>query len=182
MASAAPPGGATVASAGVLADQSNAAQTKPPTQTVAPPAPVVSWVFPRENLPSHVVPKTPLPKNLTYDDGLLANGDAARGETIFKTKGACAGCHMITVTDKFNLAGPNLTHVGGRHTIAAGLYPNDPQHLARWIKNAVKMKPGALMQVIGAGEIDAKTKKPTMMGALTDAEIADVVAYLRALK
>ena len=38
--------------------------------------------------------------------------------------------------------GPNLTHVATRTTIAAGLYPNDPQHLARWIKNAEEMKPG----------------------------------------
>lgn len=184
MASASPTGGATVASAGLLADQSNVTQATPAPQTTAaaPPPPVAGWVFPKENLPSHVVPKTPLPKNLAYDDALLANGDAARGETIFKSKGACGGCHIMTVTDKFNLAGPNLTHIGSRHTIAAGLYPNEPQYVARWIKNAVKMKPGALMQVLGAGEIDAKTKKPTMMGALTDAEIADVVAYLRVLK
>ncbi len=180
MASAAPPGGATVASAGLLADQSNA-QATPPAAAPAP-APVAGWVFPRENLPAHVIPQTPLPKNLTFDDAVLANGDAARGEAVFKGKGACGSCHILMVTDKLTLAGPNLTHVGSRHTIASGLYPNDPQHLARWIKNAVKMKPGALMQVIGAGEIDPKTKQPTKFGALTDAEIADVVAYLRALK
>jgi cytochrome c oxidase subunit 2 len=181
LASAAPTGGVTVASAGLLADQ--ATQTAPaPQTTTPPPAPVVGWYFPKENLPSHVVPKTPLPKNLAFDDALLASGDAARGEALFKTKGACGGCHLTIVTDKFNLAGPNLTHIASRHTIASGMYPNDPPYVARWLKNSLKMKPGSLMQVLGEGEIDPKTKQPTMMGKLTDAEIADIVAYLGRLK
>ena len=82
----------------------------------------------------------------------------------------------------FTLSGPNLTHVATRHTIGAGLFPNDAQHLARWIKNARRMKPGVAMYTLGAGEIDPQTKKPTTFANLTDAQIADIVAYLRALK
>jgi cytochrome c oxidase subunit 2 len=183
MASAAPPGGATVVSAGLLADQGNAPQNTTPPQATPAPAPAVDgWYFPREKLPSHVVPKTPIPKGLEFDDALLANGDVARGQALFVSpKGLCAGCHM-TVPAMFTLQGPNLTHVASRHTIASGLFPNDDRHLARWIKNAARMKPGATMYVLGAGEIDPKTKKVGQFAKLTDAEIADIVAYLRALK
>ena len=49
------------------------------------------------------------------------------------------------------------------------------------MKNARKMKPGVLMNVIGIGEYDPNLKGPVTAG-LTDAQIADVVAYLRSLK
>ena len=88
----------------------------------------------------------------------------------------------MTTPAMFTLQGPNLTHVASRHTIASGLYPNEDRFVARWIKNAVKMKPGATMYVLGAGEIDPKTKQVGQFAKLTDAEIADIVAYLRALK
>jgi cytochrome c oxidase subunit 2 len=80
------------------------------------------------------------------------------------------------------IAGPNLTHVGSRNTIGAGLFPNDAKHLALWIKNARRMKPGIVMPTIGKGQIDPATGKPTTIGQLTDQQIADIVAYLRALK
>ena len=78
--------------------------------------------------------------------------------------------------------GPNLTHIGSRHTLAAGLYPNDARHLALWIKNARVMKPGVLMNTQGLNEFDPIMKVKVTAGGLTDAQIADIVAYLRALK
>jgi len=77
--------------------------------------------------------------------------------------------------------GPNLTHVASRTTIAAGLFPNDAQHLARWIKNAREMKPGVLMNTFGAGEFDPIFKM-TVKPGLSDQQIADIVAYLQTLK
>jgi cytochrome c oxidase subunit 2 len=179
---AAPAGGATISSAGLLADQSSAQAT--PAQSAPPPAPapVAGWIFPRENLPSYSVPKTPIPRGLAFDDALLANGDVARGQALFvSAKGQCAGCHMTTPV-MFALSGPNLAHIGSRHTIGAGLFPNDDQHLARWIKNARRMKPGVAMYTLGANEIDPQTKMVGQFAKLTDAEIADIVAYLRALR
>ena len=97
--------------------------------------------------------------------------------------GGCIGCHTVAGNPMaVSPIGPNLTHVASRHTIAGGLYPNDGAHLARWIKNAKKMKPGALMNVIGIGEYDPIQKRPVSQGGLTDQQIADVVAYLMALK
>jgi cytochrome c oxidase subunit 2 len=79
------------------------------------------------------------------------------------------------------VTGPNLTHVGTRNTIGAGLYPNDAKHLALWIKNARLMKPGVIMPTIGKDQIDPQTGNKGM-SLLTDQQIADIVAYLRALK
>src|SRR6187401_2556201 len=56
------------------------------------------------------------------------------------------------------IIGPSLSHLATRTTIGAGLFPNDPRHLARWIKNAPRMKPGILMPTIGANEYDPVRK------------------------
>ena len=77
--------------------------------------------------------------------------------------------------------GPDLTHIATRHTIAGGLYPNDKQHLTAWVKNAPMMKPGSIMPAQGVGQFDAVTNTVLRFG-LTDQQIADVVAYLQALK
>jgi cytochrome c oxidase subunit II len=46
------------------------------------------------------------------------------------------------------------------------------------------MKPGSLMPTIGIGEADPVRKNviSAAMGGLTDAQIADIVAYLQALQ
>ena len=49
----------------------------------------------------------------------------------------------------------------------------------RRIVDAPKMKPGSLMPSMGKGIVDPKTRG---VGALTDQQIADIVAYLQALK
>jgi cytochrome c oxidase subunit II len=78
--------------------------------------------------------------------------------------------------------GPNLSHLSTRHTLGAGLYPNDSRHLALWIKNTRKMKPGSLMPTLGKEEIDPTTGKVTTTPLLTDQQIADLVAYLQSLQ
>ncbi len=156
--------------------------------TPADSATADGYSFPLEQLPTAVIPRTPVPADLQFDDALLSGGDATRGQTAFII-GGCVGCHNIdgnNVTLPKNQSslpthGPNLTHVASRHTIGGGLFPNDPHHLARWIKNAQKMKPGARMNVIGKGEYDYNLKT-VVSGGLTDQQIADVVAYLGTLK
>lgn len=146
------------------------------------PAPATGYAFPREKLPVHVVPQTPIPAGLEYDDALLAQGDATRGATQGFMLGGCIGCHaMGGMPGAVSNIGPNLTHVASRHTIAGGLYKNDGPTLARWIKNARHMKPGSLMNTIGRGEYDP-IMKMTVTAGLDDRQIADVVAYLMSLK
>jgi cytochrome c oxidase subunit II len=136
-------------------------------------------------MPRQTLAFAAVPDGLTFDDAVLAQGDAARGADLVHNKigGGCIGCHAIAGTNFASTVGPNLTHIASRNTLAAGLFPNDARHLALWIKNARKMKPGVVMPTIGAGETDpVLKKKPTGLAALTDAQIADVVAYLRSLK
>jgi cytochrome c oxidase subunit II len=143
------------------------------------------YTFPAGDMPKHTLAFAEIPDGLTFDDALLAQGDPARGADLVHNKigGGCIGCHSISGTNFVSTVGPNLTHVGSRNTIAAGLFPNDPKHLALWIKNARRMKPGVVMPTIGADQVDpVLKKKPTGFAALTDAQIADVVAYLRSLK
>jgi len=137
--------------------------------------------YPREKLPAWTVPKTPTPAGLTFNTALVGNAD--RGLKLLSTgQGGCVGCHMIAGNPvMMGVIGPNLTHLASRTTIAAGLYPNDAKHLALWIKNARMMKPGVIMPTLGKGQFDPVTKAVVPMG-LTDEQIADIVAYLQALK
>jgi cytochrome c oxidase subunit 2 len=136
--------------------------------------------FSPDSMPAYTVPHTPTPGDVRVPE---LYGDPARGARLLATgQGACLGCHTIRGNPAMiGQIGPNLTHIGSRTTIAAGLYPNDARHLALWIKNARKMKPGILMPTIGRNEYDP-VLGTTMKAGLTDQQIADIVAYLQALK
>jgi cytochrome c oxidase subunit 2 len=69
---------------------------------------------------------------------------AARGEAVF-TRAACASCHQIRGTRARGGIGPDLTHVGGRMTLAAGTIPNRKGFLAGWILDPQHVKPGNKM-------------------------------------
>lgn len=151
--------------------------------SVQPDVPV--WTYPMEKVRAefpHTVPATPLPAGISYDESLLSAGDPERGMQAFMM-GGCIGCHTIAGNPMaISKIGPNLTHIGTRHTLAAGIYENTPHNLALWIKSAPHMKPGSLMPTVGKGIYDPTLKAVKTMGALTDEQIADVVAYLNALK
>jgi cytochrome c oxidase subunit 2 len=57
---------------------------------------------------------------------------------------ACGGCHTLAGVSQ-GKAGPDLTHVGGRSTLGAGVLRNTPENMARWLKDPQAVKPGALM-------------------------------------
>jgi cytochrome c oxidase subunit 2 len=132
-----------------------------------------------DQLPAYAVPTMPIPDGIKFTPGLT--GDAARGQQVY-SRSACIGCHTIAGNPMSQgVIGPNLTHFGSRLTLAAGLYANDAQHLALWIKNARVMKPGVIMPTLGKGEHDP-VLGTTLTSGLSDQEIADIVAYLHALK
>lgn len=161
-----------------------------PAAPTAPAQPAAGYVFPREQLPGHTVPKTPIPAGVAFDDALLAQGDAARGRALITNLAAtqCFTCHAIrgepqmSMLKDDDLRGPNLSHFGTRHTFAGGLYPSDAKHLAVWLKNAPVMKPGSIMPTLGIGMYNPIMKANVTAGGLTDPQIADLVAYLLALK
>ena len=138
------------------------------------------YTFPAASLPQHVRPSTPIPGTLQRRVNTQLVGDPARGQQAFMS---CIGCHYINGNPMaVGKVGPNLTHIGSRNTIAAGLYPNDNLHLRAWLKNAREMKPGVTMPTLGVGEQDPVTKQKVTVGGLTDQQIADLAAYLQALK
>jgi cytochrome c oxidase subunit 2 len=173
---------------------------KQPAAPVAPAAPAASegYVFPLEKMPAHTLPQTPLPvgdREVKFDDSLLAQGDAARGHDLMANMAhmaevPCLTCHVIKgeymaggqqMMKDDAARGPNLTHFATRHTFAGGIYLSDPKTLARWVKNAEQMKPGSLMTTLGSGQYWPSMKQTRTTG-LDDRQIADIVAYLMALK
>ncbi|HEY7028153.1 MAG TPA: cytochrome c oxidase subunit II [Gemmatimonadales bacterium] len=92
-------------------------------------------------------------------------GAALRGRDAF-VGGPCALCHEIRGTEAGGRQGPDLTHLAGRKTIAAGLLPNDRGKLTAWILDPQTIKPGSLM--------------PRMR--LNDQDVAAMVEYLETLQ
>ncbi len=92
-------------------------------------------------------------------------GLAAEGASLFSSKG-CIGCHTVKGVAEFGKVGPELTHVGSRGIIAAGLLTNTPENLKTWLHNPPGVKPGS--------------KMPNLL--LTDDEIEKLVAYLQSLR
>ncbi len=94
-------------------------------------------------------------------------GPAREGYELFGRFG-CNGCHTIAGTPYQGRVGPDLTDIGGRRTVGAGVLPNDPEgkNLARWIKDPQAVKPGAKMPALG----------------LSDEQVGAIVAYLQSLK
>ncbi|MDQ3802592.1 MAG: cytochrome c oxidase subunit II [Acidobacteriota bacterium] len=65
----------------------------------------------------------------------------ARGREVFLSS-PCIMCHRIQGTDAGGTVGPDLTHVASRPTIAAGTLENTRGHLAGWVLDSQKIKPG----------------------------------------
>jgi cytochrome c oxidase subunit 2 len=68
----------------------------------------------------------------------------SRGLGLF-LGGPCAGCHTVSGTGAGGDLGPDLTHFASRASIAAGLLPNTPANLARWLADPQALKPGNYM-------------------------------------
>jgi cytochrome c oxidase subunit 2 len=54
-------------------------------------------------------------------------------------------CHTIQGTRANGKVAPDLTHLASRRTIAAGTLPNTRGHLAGWVVDPQKIKPGNKM-------------------------------------
>lgn len=72
-----------------------------------------------------------------------ADADARAGRELFLAH--CAACHTVRGTPASGVLGPDLTHVGSRRSLAAGILPNNPGTLASWISGSQQLKPGNLM-------------------------------------
>jgi cytochrome c oxidase subunit II len=91
---------------------------------------------------------------------------AGRGWEVFQASG-CGACHAINGTPANGLAGPDLTHVGSRLTLGAGILPRNQGTLAGWIGDSQAIKPGNRMPAYPV---------------LTGEDLRAVSAYLEGLK
>jgi cytochrome c oxidase subunit II len=69
-----------------------------------------------------------------------------QGQMLFLSKecgqkDCCVDCHTIRGTPAEGQKGPDLTHVGSRRSIAAGILPNNAGTLAGWIADSQHIKP-----------------------------------------
>lgn len=88
------------------------------------------------------------------------------GAEVFARAG-CGACHTVAGTAFNGLAGPDLSHVGSRRTLGAGILPNNQGTLAGWISDSQSIKPGNRMPAYPV---------------LTGQELRDVSAWLESLK
>ena len=95
-----------------------------------------------------------------------ANSAAERGEVLFDQAG-CGACHAVRGTEARGIVGPDLTHVGSRHSLAAATLPNTQDAFADWIVDNQHIKPENRMPAYDI---------------FSDAQISDLAAYLEGLQ
>ncbi|VXB95151.1 cytochrome c oxidase subunit II [Massilia sp. 9I] len=88
-----------------------------------------------------------------------------RGRAVFED-GTCIMCHTVNGTIAQGKLGPDLTHLGSRRTIAAGMFPNNRGFLSGWIADPHSMKEGVNMPA----------------NALAPDDLQALAAYLESLK
>ena len=94
-----------------------------------------------------------------------ASGDPDRGRMLLQQYG-CGACHRIPGVQGANgTIGTSLDRLG-RRVYVAGVLPNSPSELARWIREPEVVKPGTGMPNANVTEPDAR----------------DIVAYLYRLR
>lgn len=91
---------------------------------------------------------------------------ARRGQQAFGRNG-CGACHAVRGTAADGVVGPDLTHVGSRASLGAGILPNDVHAFDRWITDTHAVKPDVLMP---------------SFGMLPDDELHAIAAYLEGLR
>lgn len=92
-------------------------------------------------------------------------GNPNNGLTLFTSKG-CGACHtVLRIPNANGAAGPNLTNMVLRPTIAGDQIQTTPENLARWIVNPPALKSTTQMPILG----------------ITDQEARDLAAFLYSL-
>lgn len=73
-----------------------------------------------------------------------AHAGGGPGADVF-ARNTCVNCHAIRGSTAQGNVGPDLTHLGLRTTLGAGVIENTPDNLIRWVRDAQAIKPGVLM-------------------------------------
>ncbi len=100
---------------------------------------------------------------------------AAQGQAVFM-RSACIACHSISGTNAIGQIGPNLTFMGDRFSVGAGVANNTVENIARWIVNPPAVKPGARMPGI---RTEGGGMPPT---GLSEQDAHAIATYLHSLR
>lgn len=92
-------------------------------------------------------------------------GQALQGQQTFNGL-PCIACHTVNGTAAQGKVGPDLTHFASRPKFAGNWLDNTPQNLRDWLADPASIKPGSKMPNYN----------------LNEQQIADLIAYLQALK
>jgi len=85
----------------------------------------------------------------------VPGGHAAAAPRLFAAYG-CGSCHTIAgVAGANGRVGPSLSHFADRPYIA-GVLPNTPDNLVRWIVDPQKIVPGTVMPDLGVEQPEAR--------------------------
>ena len=127
-------------------------------------------------------PVTPMPQQqeISGEGTGVEDPLVARGREVFFRESYCVLCHAIQGSPAAGIIGPNLTRMGSRATIAAGMLENTPENLELWIRDPLSVKPGA--QMPGAQyevTYEGQTFPPTN---LNDEQIRALAAYLSSMR
>jgi cytochrome c oxidase subunit 2 len=96
----------------------------------------------------------------------FADPVAQRGGDLFLSNG-CGACHTVRGTSATGSIGPDLTHVGSRLSLGAGILENEPEGFRVWLARTAHFKPGVHMPEFGM---------------LPAEDLAALAAYLNGLK
>lgn len=88
----------------------------------------------------HLVAEEPA----AYDAWVQRQRAPAAAANVFFER-HCGACHAVRGTPAAGRLGPDLTHVGSRLSIGAGLLPANAGAFAGWIASSQHLKPGNLM-------------------------------------
>jgi cytochrome c oxidase subunit II len=120
------------------------------------------------------------------------SAQAQRGQQVFNSVGGCLVCHTTTGPDQRQVVegrvqgwlaggpiapGPNLTDLGLRDTLGAGLLDLNRENLRRWLNDPESIKPGNRMT-------DRAAAYQTSDGhiRLNQAQVSDLIEYLLSLR
>ncbi|MDQ8194255.1 cytochrome c oxidase subunit II [Coraliomargarita sp. SDUM461004] len=121
-------------------------------------------------------------------------GDLNEGLKLFMGRAKCATCHTVKGNPRaVGVAGPNLTNVGARLSIAAGWLNHRAEdggidteqqyeNFFNWLKETDVIKPGNLMWEANGGGIGELIDEHGEPALLTDEEINKLSLYLQSLK
>jgi cytochrome c len=103
--------------------------------------------------PPTTPPSASRPVPLTPAPNVPGNPDSGRG--LFGASG-CGGCHTLYgLPGATGVAGPNLTNVTLRPTLAGETLPMSPASLTAWLLDPAALKPGTLMPRLGLSQQEA---------------------------